>query len=545
MGWGETVVMGENVPPHLARFVGKGLWADVTIGDLAVRGADVQAGAPTFIAEDNTVLDRAGILTQALALADGMRQAGLRPGDVVGMLLPNWIEAATINLASALGGFVVLPIVPIYRHAEVRFMLADSACRMVFVADTFRGFGHAAMVAEIGAQLPSLDLVVSIRSDDGAYDALIAAGDTGFNRPQVDADSVKLRLYTSGTTGSPKAVLHSHNTMERVERVSFARWGAGNGDGILMPSPVAHTSGYANGLEQPFVSGTFTVLMEQWQADRAAALIDRHSLVGTVAATPFLQELADAAMQAGTTLPTFRFFACGGAAVPPALVARANARLARPCAFRVFGSSEVPLVTLGFAPDDPAERNATTDGRIADYEVRVVDMEGATLEYGVEGEIEARGPAMMLGYADAMQTADVITHDGWFRTGDLGVVSVDGSLTITGRKKDLIIRGGENIGAREIEEVLERHPAIHEAAVVAIPHSRLGEGVGAFLILAADAKPDDAAVTSHVLSHGLAKQKTPERIWWLPDFPRTASGKVRKDELRAVAKGCLEASNSF
>ena len=528
--------MGESkLPPHLARYAGTGAWSDRTLGDLAVARAAERPDAAAFVAGDATIT-RAGALDDALALAAGMARLGVKPGDVVALLLPNWAEAATINLACALGGFVAMPIVPIYRHAEVGFMLADSDCRLAFVADVYRGFAHRAMVEELRAQLPGLIAVVPVRPampEPGDFADLLGTGRGGFDRPQVDADAVKLRLYTSGTTGRPKAVLHSHNTMERVERVSFGRWGVGDGEAILMPSPVTHTSGYANGLEQPFVSGTTTVLMEQWQADEAVALIDRHRAVGTVAATPFLQELADAALRAGSTLPSFRFFACGGASVPPALVERARATLGRPCAFRVFGSSEVPLVTLGFAPADP--RAATTDGEIVDYEVRVTASDGSIVAAGGEGEIEARGPAMLIGYADPAQTAEAITADGWFRTGDLGVVDAGGAVTITGRAKDLIIRGGENLSPREIEEALVRHPAVREAAVVAIPHARLGEGVGAFLIAAAGERPDAATLAAFLAESGLAKQKTPERWWWVEDLPRTASGKVRKDQLRATA----------
>ena len=523
------------LPPHLRRYAARGLWANRTIGDYALQRAAERPDATAFV-DGVHVLDRQSVAMQALALADALTRTGLRTGDVVGMLLPNWSEAAVINLACAVGGFVVMPIVPIYRHAEVRFMLADSRCRAVFVADRFRGFSHREMVQDLVADLPALEHIVTVRSPEQTYERLIACGDAvGYRRPQVDPDAIKLRLYTSGTTGTPKAVLHSHNTMERVERISFARWQVSDGDGILMPSPVTHTSGYANGLEQPFVTGTRTILMERWQPDEAVALIDGHTLSGTVAATPFLQELATAADRAGSDLPSFRFFACGGAPVSPALVGNANARFARPCAFRVFGSSEVPLVTLGFPPDDPMARGATSDGQVNDYDVRVVDAEGRALPPREEGEIEARGPSMFLGYADELQTEAALTRDGWFRTGDLGIVTAEGAVTITGRKKDLIIRGGENISAREIEEALERHPHVQEAAVIAIPHDRLGEGVGAFLIPADNEPVDVTDILTFLAARGLARQKIPEAIWWLHDFPRTPTGKVRKQDLRDFA----------
>jgi len=277
------------------------------------------------------------------------------------------------------------------------------------------------------------------------------------------------------------------------------------------------------------VCGTRTVLMESWEAGAALDLIARHQVVGTVAATPFLVELAAAARKAGQRLPSLRFFACGGAAVPDDVIPAANAAFDNARAFRVFGSSEVPLVTFGW-PDDE-HLAATTDGRLVDYQLRIVDGDDQDLPQGREGEILARGPAMMLGYADTDQTAEAITPDGYFRTGDLGVLAENGALTITGRKKDLIIRGGENISAREIEDVLHTHPSVREASVVAMPHPRLGEGVCAYIIARGPA-PSAAELARHVAESGLARQKIPERFEFVEDFPRTASGKIRKDRLR-------------
>jgi non-ribosomal peptide synthetase component E (peptide arylation enzyme) len=208
----------------------------------------------------------------------------------------------------------------------------------------------------------------------------------------------------------------------------------------------------------------------------------------------------------------------------------ANARFGRTVAFRVFGSSEVPIVTLGYPHD--GEMAATTDGEAIDYEVKVVDDDGRTLAAGAEGEILARGPAMFMGYADEAQTREAIDPEGYFRTGDIGTVSADGALLVTGRKKDLIIRGGENISAKEIEDVLHLHPMVAEASVVSMPHARLGEGVCAFVIARAGTAPDFAALVGFVADSGLAPQKRPERIEFVDELPRTASGKIRKDQLR-------------
>ncbi|MFM5886196.1 MAG: AMP-binding protein [Novosphingobium sp.] len=527
----------ETPPAHLRAFADAGVWDRRTIADQALALAAADPDFAAFV-EGDAVLTRGQLWDDAEALAVALNDRGLRPGDVVAFQVPNWREAAVINLAAALSGLVVNPIVPIYRDHEVTLMLGDCRARAVFVAASFRNFDFAAMAQRIRPALPDLAHVFTVRgsgADD--YAALLAEGrGRSFARPTVDPLGVKLVLYTSGTTGRPKGVLHSHVTLAHILHRSAEHWGLRAGEATLMPSPVTHVSGYANGLEAPLVCGTSTVLMESWDAQAALALIERHQAVGTVAATPFLVELAAAARAAGTALPSFRFFACGGAAVPPDLIPAANSAFAKCRAFRVFGASEVPLVSFGWPRDETLA--ATTDGEVTDYAVRIVDHDDNDLPAGLEGEILARGPAMLLGYADQAQSAEAITRDGYFRTGDLGVLDARGAITITGRKKDLIIRGGENISAKEIEDVLHTHPAVTEASVVAMPHERLGEGVCAYVI--AREEVTAAALAAHVAASGLAKQKIPERFEFVADLPRTASGKVRKDLLRAAIREKLE-----
>ncbi len=529
----------ETPAPHQRGFAQAGLWDERTIADQAIMLASQEPDVTLYL-DGSTRMTRGDLVADAEALAAALHARGLRPGDVVGFQMPNWHEAAVVNLAAAMAGLVVNPIVPIYRDHEVTLMLRDCGARALFVAARFRNYDFAGMAARIRRDLPQLAHVFTVRgAGEDDFAALIAEGrGRVFSRPNVDPLGVKMVLYTSGTTGRPKGVLHSHVTIQRILSESARHWRLAPGEGTLMPSPVTHISGYANGLEAPIICRVFSVLMESWDAASALALIDRHSLVGTVAATPFLVELAAAARAAGNGLPAFRFFACGGAAVPADLIPSANAAFDHCRAFRVFGASEVPLVTFGW-PDD--ERlAATTDGQIVDYDVRIVDGDERDVPDGQEGEILARGPGMMIGYADAAQTAEAITSDGYFRTGDLGVRTTDGALTITGRKKDLIIRGGENISAKEIEDVLHLHPGVAEAAVVAMPHERLGEGVCAFVIVRGD-PPDAGTLAAHVAASGLARQKIPERFEFVPEFPRTASGKVRKDMLRDRIRQLLSA----
>lgn len=527
-----------SIPPdHLRTFSGSGAWRGETIAELARQCAQKDPEVDVF-PNLSAGWTYGRIFEDARALAASLYERGLRPGDVVSFQTPNWPEACVINVAAAMGGWVINPIVIIYRDAEVRQMLADCRSKVLFICEEFRHYDFAAMVDRIKPDLPDLDHVAFVRSRrSGGYEDLIESGRaSAFEGPTVDSDEVKLLLYTSGTTGRPKAVLHSHNTLARAVYRCVDVWNVEPGDHILMPSPVTHVSGYSNGLELPYLGNTRTVLMESWNADVAADLMLRYRVAGTVAATPFLAELTEVIDQRGTPLTDLKFFACGGAEVPPDVVRRANSAFGNSCVFRVYGSSEAPLVTLGFQGEEHAELAATTDGRCVDYTLRIVSEAGTDLPSGKEGEIRVRGPSMFMGYADPQHTSESIDESGFFKTGDLGYLTSDNAVCISGRKKDLIIRGGENISAKEIEDVLGGHAGVAEVAVVAMPHARLGEGVCAFVIAGAESPPTAEALLEEMARSGLAKQKWPERFEFVDALPRTASGKIRKDVLRQQAR---------
>jgi acyl-CoA synthetase (AMP-forming)/AMP-acid ligase II len=259
-----------------------------------------------------------------------------------------------------------------------------------------------------------------------------------------------------------------------------------------------------------------------------------------MSATPFLQELVAECTRRGDGLPTLRYFACGGASVPPELIRHSHQVFARCRSFRIWGCTEAPLISQGVTAEAEEALAAETDGRIFNYEVRVLDAADQEVGIGAEGELLARGPSLSLGYTNEEMTRESFTDDGFFRTGDLGYVSQDGSVVITGRKKDLIIRGGQNISAKEIEDVLHTHPAIEEAAVVSMPHARLGEGICAYLRLrGAGPAPTIDDLQRFLLEAGLARQKAPERVEVLSEYPRTAAGKIKKDILRQMIRDRL------
>jgi len=520
-----------------------GVWSNQTLADLARTAAACDPARVTHVFEGRPY-EIGRLLADAETLAANLQARGLRTGDVVSFQLPNWIEAFLIDLAASMLGLVVAPIVPIYREAEAAYMLADCGAKVAFVPGEYRGYDYLSMMRRLAKQLPQLQEIVSVRVGNpvannnahSRFESLVANGAQLREVPNIDPNAVKLMLYTSGTTGKPKAVLHSHNTMAYTVRAAGAHWDLRPSDTMLMASPVTHITGFGAGLEMPLLCNVRTVFMERWDAAEGVTLIEREKVSISMGATPFLQELLDEAQRRASRLPSLRLYACGGAAVPPALIRRAHSDLDRCRAFRVFGSSEVPLTTLGFVGAGQLDLAAETDGEVVHYEVRVLDDEGRELSPGQEGELAVRGPAMFLGYADPAQTAGSFDADGYFLTGDVGHLTPQRAIVVTGRKKDLINRGGEKISAKEVEDLLHQHPSIAEAAVVAIPHARLGETVAAYAVLVPGATLEFEELIRHISAAGVARQKHPERLFIVDTFPRTASGKIRKDQLRIDAR---------
>lgn len=522
----------------VTRYTQSGQWTNVTVVDSARRCAQEHPDRVAVV--DGAVeLTFRQVLDQAYPLADALRRRGVRPGNVVSFQLPNWQETLVINLACAIGGFVCNPIVPIYRDAEVGFILRNSHSRVLFIPERFRSTDYLEMIERLRPDLPELTDVVLVRSDrtdHASYSAWVGHDDPIADFPAVDPNAVKLLLYTSGTTGNPKGVLHSHNTLRSEIEAVTRFWSLTPDDVVLMPSPVTHITGYLYALELPFSRGLKAVLMDHWNAGDALRAIEEHGASFSIGATPFLVELVAEVEKQAKRLPTLRLYVSGGAPVPPEVVNRANAVLPNCRTFRVYGSSEAPTVSLGVAAGDPVERGATTDGFIFNHEVQIVDaVTGAALQAGQDGEIVTRGPEVMLGYTDPRHTEEAFDADGYFHTGDLGYVDGDGYITVTGRKKDIIIRGGENISPKEIEDVLHQHPAVLEAAVVAMPHPRMGETPCAYVVLRPGKTLDFPAMVAFLEEARLARQKFPEQMFVVDALPHTASGKVLKHVLRARA----------
>lgn len=462
--------------------------------------------------------------------ASALHAHGVGEGDVVSWVLPNWVEAIVVHLASLRIGAVSNPIIPIYRSKETAFILRQAASKIVVVPNVFRGFDYPAMIDEIRPEIPELRTVVVIGDTAGddhvGYDAFLDQGQsTPVRQAGRGADDIALLLYTSGTTSSPKGVLHSHNTLDYENRSIIEFFGLTESDVVFMPSPVGHIIGVLYGMQLPFILGSTVVLLDVWRPERALELIQEHRCSFTVAATPFLHGILHE-----PTLPTFdisslRVFACGGADVPPDLIKQATSTL-QCMVSRGYGSTEHPTATAGNHLD-PVEKRAHTDGRaIGDVRVRVA----------ADGELQVLGPELFLGYLDSTLNADAFTADGWFRTGDLACIDGDGFVEIVGRKKDIIIRGGENISAKEIEDHLFEHPKIEDVAIVASPDPVLAERVCAVVVPVAGESVALSDVVEWLTARQMARQKLPEHLILLDELPRNPSGKVQKFKLRDLAR---------
>ncbi len=508
-----------------------------SLADRALERAAKRGDETAIYLEHDSAISYGAIFTEAMALASGLNRLGFVKGDVLSFQLPNWRETVAIDIACCWLGLVLNPIVPIYRDNEVRHILADCRAKAIFIPDSYRNFNYAEMIAELKSELPLLEQVIIVRGDatraaECSYASLV--NETGAYPAQaaIAPDDTKIIMYTSGTTGKAKAVYHSHSSLAHAIFNGVDGWGLAEGDIMLMPSPVTHITGYANGIELPFFSEAKAAFMERWNVDAAVAYIERIKATFCVSATPFLQELVEKAKSSGCRLHSLRAFACGGAAVPPSLITTTRDVLENCRAFRVYGCTEAPLISVGFIGEDELLLAANTDGRVFNWDVKIIDDNNDELGLGCDGEVIVKGPAMMAGYGEESQTAQSVDSHGYFHTGDIGHLTPEGAIVITDRKKDIIIRGGENLSAREIEDVLYKHPLVLEAAVVAMPHARLGEGVCALLVTRDGTKPSLAELIPFFQQVKLAKQKWPERVEYRTEMPKTPSGKIKKDILR-------------
>jgi acyl-CoA synthetase (AMP-forming)/AMP-acid ligase II len=532
---------------HLAPITGdlarhyrdSGSWDDRTLGRFLTDALMTDPGRPIrFWSATHPYTGTVGqVYDQARRLATGLQGLGVGPGDVVAFQLPNWVEAAVTFYATAMLGVTLVPIVHFYGPKEVGFILRQSGARVFITLSRTDKRDYLDDLAQVRTGLDTLEHVVVVDTQgeprgpgDDSFAAL--AGAAPIDGPlAADPDGAAIIAYTSGTTADPKGVVHSHRTIGFEVR-QLADHQEERARPSLVGAPVGHAIGMLSGLLIPLYRGWPLYLIDGWDPPTVLAAMLEEDIGAGGGSTYFFTSLLDDPTFTPAHLELMRHIGLGGSPIPDAVADRADALGIS--LTRAYGCTEHPSVT-GSRHDFPREKRIHTDGSpMKMVEVRTVDEDGRDVAVGEPGEILTRGPDRFAGYTDPSLTAEAVDADGWLHTGDVGVLDAEGFLTITDRVKDIIIRGGENVSAAEVEQLLARMDQVAEVVVVAAPDERLGEHGCAFFRMQAGAPtPGLEQLRAHLDQAGLARQKWPEEIRTVDEFPRTASGKVQKFVLRS------------
>jgi len=528
------VAYHERDPERARRYVAAGYWSDDTLGTM-LQGRLAECPDLPFVVH-SAVRPFSGTYADvddlARRIAAGLLAHGVKPGEPVAFQLPSWLEAAATWGAIAYVGAIAVPIVHFYGVREVGFILQQSRAR-VFI--TVERFGHVDMLGNLEQVRPSLDaleLVFVLGDPPGDARPLSDLTDhSPIAEPyRVDPSEPALVIYTSGTTAEPKGVVHSHRTMG-FETRQLAGLMSSTAPPILVGAPLAHAIGMLSGLLIPLWNRQAVHLIDVWDAGRVLAIMLEDQISAGMGSTIFLTSLLDHPDYTAEHAALMPVSGLGGSPVPAAVGERAAALGI--ASYRSYGSSEHPSIT-GCRFDEPAEKRIYTDGRpMEGNEIRLVDDDERDVATGEPGEVWSRGPECFLGYTNPELTQKVFRDDDWYATGDVGVLDPDGYLTIVDRKSDIIIRGGSNVSAAEVEEVLLHMPGVAEVALVAAPNERLGEHGCAFVRSLPGATAPTLLEVKDAMEHaGLARQKWPEEVRAIDEFPRSAAGKIQKFVLR-------------
>ncbi len=470
--------------------------------------------------------------------ASSLSRLGVGPRDVVTVQLPNWWEFVVTALACSKIGAVFNPVMPILRERELLYVLNFCESKVFIVPKVYRGFDYAAMAEGMRGELHHLQhlIVVDGEGDSSFERAILSAGPGGERSlaPALGPDDMAVVMFTSGTTGEPKGVIHTSNSLVGCTKALTQRFGLHDNEVLLVASPVAHMTGYAAVVLLSIYLGGTMVLQDVWEPKHGVSLMVREGVTYTAASTPFLNDICEVVAAGAPRPASLRSFLCAGATIPPVLIERA-AREVGIHACSLWGMTESLASTLT-EPSRAPEKSPTTDGRpLEGMEVRIVDFGGKPVPTGQSGRLLVRGCQMFAGYykRPELETFDA---QGWFDSGDLAYMDDEGYIRISGRVKDVLIRGGENVPVVEIENLLYKHPTVAAVAVVGYPDARLGERGCAFIVPKAGSTIDLAAMQAYLAECKMAKQFWPERVELVADLPRTASGKIQKFKLKEVAE---------
>ena len=515
----------------------QGLWGDASLADYWQQTARAMPDKIAVVDNHGASYTYSALDHAASCLANWMLAKGIESCDRIAFQLPGWCEFTVIYLACLKIGAVSVPLLPSWREAELVWVLNKCQAKMFFAPTLFKQTRPVDLILPLQNQLPQLQQLVGVDKLAPATSALSLSQIIADNTPlttaiTVHGDELAAVLFTSGTEGLPKGVMLTHNNILASERAYCARLNLTWQDVFMMPAPLGHATGFLHGVTAPFLIGARSVLLDIFTPDACLALLEQQRCTCMLGATPFVYDLLNLLEKQPADLSALRFFLCGGTTIPK--------KVARECQQRgikllsVYGSTESsPHAVVNL--DDPLSRFMHTDGyAAAGVEIKVVDDARKTLPPGCEGEEASRGPNVFMGYFDEPElTARALDEEGWYYSGDLCCMDEAGYIKITGRKKDIIVRGGENISSREVEDILLQHPKIHDACVVAMPDERLGERSCAYVVLKA---PHHSLSLEEVVAFfsrkRVAKYKYPEHIVVIEKLPRTASGKIQKFLLR-------------
>ncbi|HGU5083002.1 TPA: medium-chain fatty-acid--CoA ligase [Escherichia coli] len=515
----------------------QGLWGDASLADYWQQTARAMPDKIAVVDNHGASYNYSALDHAASCLANWMLAKGIESGDHIAFQLPGWCEFTVIYLACLKIGAVSVPLLPSWREAELVWVLNKCQAKMFFAPTLFKQTRPVDLILPLQNQLPQLQQIVGVDKLAPATSSLSLSQIIADNTPLTTAitthgDELAAVLFTSGTEGLPKGVMLTHNNILASERAYCARLNLTWQDVFMMPAPLGHATGFLHGVTAPFLIGARSVLLDIFTPDACLALLEQQRCTCMLGATPFVYDLLNVLEKQPADLSALRFFLCGGTTIPK--------KVAREChqlgikLLSVYGSTESsPHAVVNL--DDPLSRFMHTDGyAAAGVEIKVVDDARKTLPPGCEGEEASRGPNVFMGYFDEPElTARALDEEGWYYSGDLCRMDEAGYIKITGRKKDIIVRGGENISSREVEDILLQHPKIHDACVVAMPDERLGERSCAYVVLKA---PHHSLSLEEVVAFfsrkRVAKYKYPEHIVVIEKLPRTASGKIQKFLLR-------------
>jgi acyl-CoA synthetase len=523
----------------------RGWWDGRSLVDVLLTGSRKYSGLVVRVHSDSRpyVGTVGQVADAAHRLAQSLRGLGLQPGDSVALQLPNWVEAPISFWGLVFGGFTIVPIPHFYGPHELKFILGQTGAKALITADQFGKRDYLTELAAVRSDLPALEHVILVGRSALPGWALsfesLVTGQPLDRLASPDPASVAVLGYTSGTSAQPKGVLLTHRSLAFETCVHMTQ-AIEKGAPVLQGSPVTHVTGMLVSLLVPLVFGQSIHLLDVWNPDRVLPAMIEYGLAAGNGAPIFLTSVFDhrefsprhAAQINSTTL--------GGSPVPPAIIERAESLGIM--VWRVYGCTEHPTISAGRRQDSLAIRSLTDGRALPGVELRIVDETGHPLRAGEPGQIQSRGPDLCAGYVDPLLNSS-FDEQGWFSTGDVGVLDENGYLTITGRIKDIIIRGGENISATEVEAMLMRIRGIAEAAVVAMPDPRYGERACAFVRVQSEGPvPCLESMREFLHSFGLAKIKWPEELIVVEEFPRTASGKIKKYVLREQLRQRVSAS---